>query len=577
MRLPRADHYAWFAALAVAAVGTGAGCTSQTSTDTGAANITVQALRISDVTSVTVTVAGSALPVPLVLPLVRSGNQFSALAGDLRVGTDYTFTASATDGSKPPVELYHGAATHQVIRKNTTANVIINLNQVAPGVGYSNQGPLLDSVSASSFQASYGDAISLRAAAHDPDAGETALLTFTWTATCGSVGGNTITAGTDTTPSVANAVFTAPNLDETCVVSLKVTDPHGISYVASFAIVVAGTSATGNAQITAILDTYPVIAAMTADPAQIVPGETTNLSVIATDADGDALTFAWSTPCPGSFSSPNSATTAFALSPTASNASCDFKLVVTDGSFPDGRPKGGVITNHLGLTVKPIVVTAPPRIDLTYQSRSGFAVGTVVNLAVAATDPSGGTLSYAWTSSFGPAPVSAPLADLALSPSQWTAGATWTASATPPGGLSVILNLTATSSATGLSASSQFRLVPGPVITAVSADRTQLTPDAMTALLSVSAVGAQGDVLLYAWSSSCSGTFSAADQAFSTFTLAAPPTTSSCDFAVTVTDVEFPDGPTSGGQAVGHLTIAVLDCALGYDGGDGGCLSTGGD
>jgi hypothetical protein len=99
----------------------------------------------------------------------------------------------------------------------------------------------------------------------------------------------------------------------------------------------------------------------------------------------------------------------------------------------------------------------------------------------------------------------------------------------------------------------------------------------MTALLSVSAVGAQGDVLLYAWSSSCSGTFSAADQAFSTFTLAAPPTTSSCDFAVTVTDVEFPDGPTSGGQAVGHLTIAVLDCALGYDGGDGGCLSTGGD
>jgi len=164
--------------------------------------------------------------------------------------------------------------------------------------------------------------------------------------------------------------------------------------------------------------------------------------------------------------------------------------------------------------VKPIVVTAPPRIDLTYQSRSGFCRRTVVNLAVAATDPSGGTLSYAWTSSFGPAPVSVTLADLALSPSQWTAGATWTASATPPGGLSVILNLTATK--LGHRAVSQQPVPAGscPVITAVSADRTQLTPDAMTALLSVSAVGAQGDVLLYAWSSSCSGTFSAAIKPF---------------------------------------------------------------
>ena len=70
----------------------------------------------------------------------------------------------------------------------------------------------------------------------------------------------------------------------------------------------------------------------------------------------------------------------------------------------------------------------------------------------------------------------------------------------------------------------------------------------MTALLSVSAVGAQGDVLMYAWSSSCPGTFLAADQAFPTFTLAASPTASSCEFDVTVTDVEFPDGPASGGR-----------------------------
>ncbi len=568
------DHF-WLRvfALGAAAVATSVGCTKPTCTDTGAASVIVQALQISDVHSVSVTVAGASLSVPLVIPLVRSGNQFSGLAGNLPVGAAYTFTASAVNGATPPLELYHGAVTNQVIQKNATANIIIDMNQVTPAVGYSNQAPRLDAVSVSSFQASYGDIIALKAAAHDPDAGETALLTFTWAAACGSIGSKTVTAGTDATPSVSDAIFTAPNLDSNCVVTLTVTDPHGLSSVASFAIAVSGADATGNANVTVNLDTYPVITTMTAEPAQIVPGASTNLSVIAADTDGDALTYAWSTACPGTFSSPASAITSFTLSASATNLSCDFQVVVTDGNFADGRPKGGVIANHLGVAVKPIVVTVPPQFDVTYQSRSGFEAGSVVDLAVAASDFSGGTLSYVWTSSFGPAPVSASLADIGLDPSHWSAGATWTTSALPSDGSSVVLTVTATSSATGLSSSSQFRLIPGPVIAALGADRTQFTPDAMTAQLSVSAVGAQGDVLLYSWSSSCPGTFSTANQAVSAFTLAASATVGSCDFAVTVTDVEFPDGPASGGQTAGHVIIGVLNCSQANACGGCGTLS----
>jgi hypothetical protein len=507
-------------------------------------------------------VAGSSLSVPLVIPLVRAGNQFSGLAGDLPVGAAYTFTASAVNGATPPVELYHGAVTNQVIQKDATANIIIDMNQVAPAVAYSNQAPLLDAVSVSSFQASYGDTIALKAVAHDPDAGDTALLTFTWAAACGSIGFKTVTGGTDIKPAASDAVFTAPNVDSRCVVTLTVTDPRGLSNVASFAIAVSGASATGDANVTVNLDSYPVIMALTAIPAQIVPGGTTNLSVMATDPDGDALTYAWSTLCPGTFASPNSVATSFTLSGSASNPSCDFQMVVTDGNFADGRPRG-VITNHLILAVKPIEVTVPPQIDLTYQSRSGFEAGSVVDLGIAAIDPSGGTLSYVWTSSFGSAPVSASLADIGLDPSQWSASATWATSALPSDGSSVVLTITATSSATRLSSSSQFRLIPGPVITAIGADRTQFTPDAMTAQLSVSAVGAQGDVLLYTWSSSCPGTFSAASQATSTFTLSASASANvgSCDFAAKVTDVEFPDGPASGGQTGGNVIIGVLNCS----------------
>jgi len=98
------DHF-WLRALALgaAAVATSVSCARPTPNDTGAANVTVQAVRTSDVTSVIVTVAGSVLPVPLAIPLVHSGNQFYGLAGDLPVGAGYTFTASAIDGSTPPV------------------------------------------------------------------------------------------------------------------------------------------------------------------------------------------------------------------------------------------------------------------------------------------------------------------------------------------------------------------------------------------------------------------------------------------------------------------------------------------
>jgi len=564
LRLVYPIHHFWLGALALcaAAMATSVNCTGPTRTDTGSASVTVRALQIGDVRSVAVTVAGSSLSVPLVIPLVRAGNQFSGLAGDLPVGAAYTFTASAVNGATPPVELYHGAVTNQVIQKDATANIIIDMNQVAPAVAYSNQAPLLDAVSVSSFQASYGDTIALKAVAHDPDAGDTALLTFTWAAACGSIGFKTVTGGTDIKPAASDAVFTAPNVDSRCVVTLTVTDPRGLSNVASFAIAVSGASATGDANVTVNLDSYPVIMALTAIPAQIVPGGTTNLSVMATDPDGDALTYAWSTLCPGTFASPNSVATSFTLSGSASNPSCDFQMVVTDGNFADGRPRG-VITNHLILAVKPIEVTVPPQIDLTYQSRSGFEAGSVVDLGIAAIDPSGGTLSYVWTSSLGSAPVSASLADIGLDPSQWSASATWATSALPSDGSSVVLTVTATSSATGLSSSNKFRLIPGPVITAIGADRTQFTPDAMTAQLSVSAVGAQGDVLLYTWSSSCPGTFSAASQATSTFTLSASASANvgSCDFAAKVTDVEFPDGPASGGQTGGNVIIGVLNCS----------------
>ena len=450
---------------AVTALAALAGCgrahTTAHSTEMGAGRVTVQALQINDIAQVKVTVTGVELPAPLVLPMARSGTQFSALVNDLPVGQDYSFTAAATDDSTPPVVIYSGAVTGQVISKNSTANIVINMNQVAPVIPISAAAPRIDAVTASSLLASYGDSIRLKALAHDPDAGQTAQLSFNWSATCGSVTGNIVTAGNDTTPSTANAMFTTPSADGACTITVTVTDATGLSTTASFAIAVANSNAIGNAGVTAYLDTYPVVTGLAANPAQLVPGITTSLGVFAMDPDGDVLTYAWSTACPGTFSAPGASSTTFTLATTATNTSCDFTVVVTDGNFPDGHPKGGVITNHLVLTVKPIVVNAPPVIIRDYQTWDSFVAGSVVGMAVAVSDPAGGTLTYAWTTTFGPAPTATTPAALGLNLSEWTSTARFSSPTQPAANTAVIVTVTATSSATGMSASEAFVLVAG--------------------------------------------------------------------------------------------------------------------
>jgi hypothetical protein len=434
-----------------------AGCGRAGTRGTGAASISVQALSISDVASVTVTVSASVLPVPLVIPLSRSGNQFSALAGNLPVGTDYVFTASAVDGSSKV--LYAGAAPNQSIVKNQTANIVIDMSQIAPAVPLTESAPVIDSITATSLSVSQNDTVTIEATAHDPLAGQTALMTWAWTSSCGTatLGVPKVAAGTDSTDGASSVVFTAPAADGPCTVNLTVSDATGLLHtVASLTIQV--NAGFGGANVTANLDTYPVITNLTASPSQLVPGETTNLAVMATDADGDALTYAWSTPCPGSFTTPSSATTGFTLSISAQNTSCDFQMVVTDGNFPDGKPKGGVITNHITLAVQPIVVKVAPVITLGYQTGNSVAAGTVVGMAVAATDPAGGSLTYAWSATFGPAPAVTSAAALGLDPSQWTAAATFSSPTMPPAGTQVIITVTATSSTTGQSASHKFTL-----------------------------------------------------------------------------------------------------------------------
>ena len=80
-------------------------------------------------------------------------------------------------------------------------------------------------------QVAQGGTVSLTSTAHDPDAGQTASLSFVWTpaASCGTISLATATGGSDSADRTGTATYTAPLANVDCQINLTVTDAFGTS------------------------------------------------------------------------------------------------------------------------------------------------------------------------------------------------------------------------------------------------------------------------------------------------------------------------------------------------------------
>jgi hypothetical protein len=490
------------------------GCGQGQTKGKGAASVSVNALSINDVKSMTVSVSSSTvLPTPLVVPLVLKGTQFTALVSNLPVGSDYVFTATATDGATPPTNLYAGAATAQSILKNQTANIVIDMNQVAAPVSVTESAPVIDSISATSTAVSLGDTVTINASAHDPEAGQTALMTFSWASTCGAstLGTATTKAGSDDgknppvtfTDGTSQIVFTAPATNppgNVCTINLTVADAMGVlSNVASITITVNASLATGSANIVANVDTYPVISGLTATPVPLNKGVATTLTVLATDADGDKLNYAWtSSNCAsGTFGTPAAASTTFTLDSASTATSCNFQVVVNDGNYPDGTAKGGVITNNLTLPVFSPTnnqAVGAPVFGFAYQSQATISGGDVVNLAIVASCPgTGGTLNpLVWTSSDLEVLGTTTPAAIGLNATLFnSSAAVYTAQAGAEDAPAVMITVQASCTNTTVTSSYVFTLVGANNFCALQPDNTDCTAVAHSANQCVIAASCQ--------------------------------------------------------------------------------------
>ena len=372
------------ALLALSACG-GGPSPAEIATATGSADITMHSLGALNLSSVVATVSGPGLPATRTVALSARGSDgtWGALIGSLPVGSNYAFHVSAFDQTN--TVQYTGDASPIAIIKDTITTVIITAQQAAAPVPFKNAVPVIDSLVLSSTNVVPGASVSAKATAHDPNAGDT--IAFAWSANPGPDGFNP--------PNTATTVWTAPATEGDQTLTLTVTDNHGASTSASVVVHVSASNGRGQADVNVRFNNWPSVTDLVAAPGYIVLGAPTSLTVTASDADGDALSYLWTSSCASAvFTNATTLSTNFTLPTSATDTACDFTVTVSDG-------KGGSTTGQTTLPVgKPAAIQAPVIVD-SVQSVSIVDVSGGVNFSVEASDPQGSALTFAWVAAAG--------------------------------------------------------------------------------------------------------------------------------------------------------------------------------
>jgi hypothetical protein len=360
-----------------------AGCSS--ASDTGLAQFAVSAPLALSASISRVSVTASAADFSSVsVELVSSNGSWGGVLGNIPVGTNRSFLAQAFDSSN--TLLFQGSASGVSIAAGQTSLVAITLQQLAPVPPYSNEAPLIDSLVASATSVQPGASLSLTAEVHDPNTGDT--LSLAWTASGGSF----------SVPTAAATTWTAPSSIGVQTLTLTVTDSQGAAVSVSLAVNVAsGSATTGNATFDLSFNRWPVVSRVSASLNRLDAGQSTSLSAIGSDADGDALSYQWTASCPGTWTNASSSSASFVPSSVPASACNNCRLTLT---VQDGR--GGQATGSLNLCIASASIERfAPLFTNSYQSSASVSPGQTVSFDVTAMDPQSSSLAFTWSANTG--------------------------------------------------------------------------------------------------------------------------------------------------------------------------------
>jgi len=312
-------------------------CTSGGSgATTASADIVCQVasgLSAADVSRVTLSITGPGMS-KREQDLERAGQLWQGSVSNLPAGVDRVFRGEAFDSAGEL--LYAGQVDDVTIVAGERIAIVLLLQQTTPPDPFKNRAPIIDGIVASGRSALPGASVDLTVQAHDSDSGDT--LSYLWSATAGSFSATT----------AVSTVWTAPNDLGSETLTIEVRDNRGGVSEASLDLTIRAGTADGG--IVTDVNTWPVVSSVTSSLGILLQGEETQLAVTATDADGDALTYAWSSTCDGTFVNQTSTMPRFTLVDAAGSPSCAFNVLVSDGR---GGSSSGMIT--VSTTSVPIV------------------------------------------------------------------------------------------------------------------------------------------------------------------------------------------------------------------------------
>jgi Tol biopolymer transport system component len=337
--------------------------------------------QAEQVASVDVTISGSGIDPSMTAKLAKVSGKWQGIVGGIPAGEVRTFRGDARDAGGGT--LYDGTADQRIV-KGERAFVALVLQQKNKRAPFANAAPQIGSATASAASVEPGGTVVVSATASDADGD---ALAYAWSADAGS-----FASGTS-----ATATWAAPTTEGTATLTLRVKDDKGATAAISFAVAVKAGTGRGSASVAASFNAAPAVEAITIDRTPLDVGQTAQLGVVASDADGDAIrSYAWSSTCTGRFSDAASAAPSFTLEalPTA-GSSCAFVVKVTDA-------RGGANTGELSIaTGKEAPVDRAPVVDTTFQAADTAGGGERLVFRISGHDPDRTAVSYAWASSAG--------------------------------------------------------------------------------------------------------------------------------------------------------------------------------